>query len=86
GLDCGKCGLPTCREMAEAVVEGEAVIEDCRNLPAGKARITVDGRSLPVGSFVSDVVANTIQGMVRSLKGGEDASRIEISVDLDPEE
>ena len=29
GLDCGSCGAPTCRALAEDVVKGEAVPDDC---------------------------------------------------------
>ena len=29
GLDCGSCGAPTCRALAEDVVRGLASIDDC---------------------------------------------------------
>lgn len=29
GIDCGSCGSPTCRSMAEDVVRGKASLEDC---------------------------------------------------------
>lgn len=29
GLDCGACGCPTCRALAEDIVQGEAVLTDC---------------------------------------------------------
>ena len=29
GLDCGSCGAPTCRALAEDVVNGEASVDDC---------------------------------------------------------
>lgn len=29
GLDCGACGCPTCRVLAEDIVQGEAVLTDC---------------------------------------------------------
>lgn len=29
GLDCGSCGAPTCKSLAEDVVRGDAVIDDC---------------------------------------------------------
>ena len=29
GLDCGSCGAPTCRAMAEDVVKGHASVDDC---------------------------------------------------------
>ena len=32
GFDCGACGLPTCRSMAEEIVEGKRNLKDCRIL------------------------------------------------------
>lgn len=29
GLDCGSCGAPTCRALAEDIVRGEATRNDC---------------------------------------------------------
>ena len=29
GLDCGSCGAPTCKALAEDIVRGEAVETDC---------------------------------------------------------
>ncbi|MGE5549203.1 MAG: [Fe-Fe] hydrogenase large subunit C-terminal domain-containing protein [Bacteroidota bacterium] len=29
GLDCGACGCPTCRVLAEDIVQGEAALTDC---------------------------------------------------------
>ncbi|MBR4868904.1 MAG: 4Fe-4S binding protein [Clostridia bacterium] len=29
GLDCGSCGAPTCRALAEDVVKGNAYVDDC---------------------------------------------------------
>lgn len=32
GIDCGACGAPTCRALAEDIVKGNAKLEDCRIL------------------------------------------------------
>lgn len=29
GLDCGTCGAPSCRDLAEDIVRGKGAIEDC---------------------------------------------------------
>ena len=29
GLDCGSCGAPTCKALAEDIVRGEATEHDC---------------------------------------------------------
>ena len=36
GYNCGGCGYPGCRELAEAIVRGEADIEQCKVLSALK--------------------------------------------------
>jgi hypothetical protein len=38
GRDCGACGAPDCRALAEDVVRGEAALEDCIWLHAGSRR------------------------------------------------
>jgi len=81
GLDCGKCGVPTCWEMAQKIADGNAQVSDCQSLGSGKVRIEVGGRLVSVGPFVEDIVSGTILGMVRSLKGAEDAVKVTIEVD-----
>ncbi|HBG15269.1 MAG TPA: hypothetical protein DDW93_00685, partial [Firmicutes bacterium] len=29
GIDCGACGSPTCRSLAEDIVQGKAQLTDC---------------------------------------------------------
>lgn len=36
GFDCGACGFPSCRSMAEAIVENERTLKDCRILGKGE--------------------------------------------------
>ena len=30
GFDCGACGYPSCRSMAEAIADGQQQLGDCR--------------------------------------------------------
>jgi ArsR family metal-binding transcriptional regulator len=32
GIDCGACGAPSCRALAEDIVRGRARLEDCKIL------------------------------------------------------
>jgi molybdopterin-guanine dinucleotide biosynthesis protein B len=57
-----------CMEMAEAIFRGEKAISDCL-MQGGFVRATVDGKDIPMGPFVQDIVSKTIFGMVASLKG-----------------
>jgi len=68
GMNCGKCGYDGCMEMAEAIFRGEKEISDCL-MQGGFVRATVDGKEIPMGPFVQDIVSKTIFGMVASLKG-----------------
>ena len=44
GRDCGACGAPDCRTLAEDVVRGEAALEDCIWLQARRMEKRVAGR------------------------------------------
>ena len=68
GMNCGKCGYDGCMEMAEAIFRGKKAISDCL-MQGGFVRAAVDGKEIPMGPFVQDIVSKTIFGMVASLKG-----------------
>lgn len=68
GMNCGKCGYDDCMKMAEAIFRGKKEISDCL-MQGGFVRATVDGKEIPMGPFVQDIVSKTIFGMVASLKG-----------------
>lgn len=78
GLDCSECGHETCYELAREIVAGTGSVEDCVSLqPATEVRI--DGQIMPMKSFVSDIVRNTILGLLSPLKGFR-KGRIEVSI------
>jgi len=86
GLNCRKCGYPSCQEMAAAIYKGESRIEDCytlRTKPKLKTRITFNGVEVPIQWFVSEIISKSVLGMVSSLKGvsikGDEKVHIEIS-------
>lgn len=77
-LDCGGCGFETCYEMAKAIVEGKNSFKDCVSLHA-KAEVKIDGETVPLNPFISDMVTHTIRGLLFSLRGVRDGS-IEITI------
>lgn len=76
-LDCHKCGLD-CRAMAEGIADGKRKRTDCRELPAADVFISVGGKRIPAGTFVSDLVDKTVRGLMSSLKGYEPGMDVEI--------
>jgi molybdopterin-guanine dinucleotide biosynthesis protein B len=67
-LDCGACGCNTCYELALQIISGSSTIDDCRSLNAD-VEIKIDDRIMPAKPFISDLVRNTITGLLSSLKG-----------------
>lgn len=79
GLNCGKCGHPTCLEMARSIVAGNARVDDCKAL-GSRTTIEVDGENVPVNRFVGEIIGNAIEGMVTALKGADNPRTIVIKV------
>lgn len=86
GLDCKKCGYASCEEMASAVYEGRAKMSDCvvlRLKSKMKTEITVNDAEVLIQPFVSDIIRNSVLGMISSLKGisikGNERIQIRIS-------
>lgn len=80
-LDCGKCGFKNCRKMAESILKGENVIENCKKLNLELIDIKIDGEKLPISKFPSSLIQGGIIGMLKSLKGVKDINTVEISFD-----
>ena len=77
GLDCMKCGLD-CRGLAGEVVKGKRKLSACKELSDLDIGITVGGRKIAAGRFVSSIVHETVHGMLSSLKGYEPGKEVEI--------
>lgn len=71
GLNCGKCGRKSCKELAEEIYNGTASPEECVVLKVKSklgTKIIVEGREVPIQPFVSELVRKTVLGMISSLK------------------
>lgn len=80
GMDCHKCGLD-CARLARAIVEGKRKLKDCIELPTVGVVITVGGKRIAAGKFVSSIVDDTVRGMLGSLKGYEPGKEVEIRLE-----
>ncbi len=79
-LDCGKCGMEKCIELARAIYENRNTFDDCYYYSDKKVFCWVDGKEIPMGKFAKDIVAKTVIGMVSSLKGAAGANEIRIEI------
>ncbi len=85
GADCHGCGYPDCRSLGKAILGGDAEATRCvRNYEA--FTLKVNGESLPLNNFVRRALTNMLTGFIKALKGGEDAERVELAFEVDPDE
>lgn len=68
GLDCQGCGYKNCYELAQEIVKGNKKEEDCVSL-SPETQVRIEGREVPLNPFIADMIRNTIQGLLSSLKG-----------------
>jgi len=79
-MNCGGCGYENCRDLARAILPGDARAEQCVSYAGGAIRLTVDGVAVPMKPFVQDIIGNAVIGMVRALKGVGDIRKVELSI------
>jgi molybdopterin-guanine dinucleotide biosynthesis protein B len=82
GLDCGGCGFESCVNLAKAILNGEAKSKMCVKYRTNAIRLKVDERTVEVNPFVNKVMRNVVLGMIRTLNGGGNPQKIEISFDV----
>jgi len=85
-LDCQKCGLASCEDLAQAILRQEAQLTKCHysgRKPKNKTKIFVNASEIPLQFFVSEIIRKSVLGMITTLKGttiqGEETIRIEVS-------
>jgi molybdopterin-guanine dinucleotide biosynthesis protein B len=69
GIDCEKCGYSSCKEMANAILNGEALLKDCRTLQVSDVVLLMDSKTVYLSEFPKRVVRNVVLGLATSLKG-----------------
>ena len=78
GLNCGRCGYPSCGELAKAVLDGREEVTKCVNLPSREVRVLLDGVPLRVNPFVGKVLRNVLMGVLSTLKGVGEPRSVEV--------
>jgi molybdopterin-guanine dinucleotide biosynthesis protein B len=66
-LNCGGCGYDSCYELALEIIKGNKIFDDCVSLNAD-LKIQINGQTIPLNPFVSNLLTNTITAMLSSLK------------------
>lgn len=79
-LNCEACGYQTCYELAREILRGNKKVRDCPALEP-ETQVTLNGKVLPLNPFVSDIIRNTIVGMLSSLKGYHEGKKIQIKIE-----
>lgn len=86
GLNCGRCGYGSCKELAIAAVKGHAETTRCLNLVTEGVQLTVDGKVVNINTFVGQVLRNVILAIVSTLKGVEAPTLVEVKLSSTGEE
>lgn len=80
GLDCGKCGMKNCMELASLIYQEKKSFDDCYYFSEKRILLEVDGKEIPLGKFAKEILSGTVAGMVSSLKGVKEAKDIKIEI------
>lgn len=81
GIDCHSCGFDTCRQMGMKLLLNEAKIEQCVGYRKDRV-LKVNGAYVPMGNFVREAMQNVVLGFIKTLKGGEDPKKVELSFEV----
>ena len=71
-----------CRTFASQDLGGLAAFLEAQTAggPAGRTALRVNGEAVPLGSFTQDIIANTILGLISSLKGVSKIDTVSVSI------
>jgi len=82
GIDCKKCGYPTCKALAAAILRGEANFMDCKTLLISDLSLEVDDAQVYLSEWPKSFVKGVILSMVGSLKGVDMGRVKRISIEV----
>ncbi|ABR54658.1 molybdopterin-guanine dinucleotide biosynthesis protein B [Methanococcus vannielii SB] len=77
-LNCGYCGH-NCKIFTEKVVAGVIKWDSC--VMATGLKLVVDGKTIPLNPFVSEIIQNTLKGMIGTLKCAKNPKNISIKIE-----
>jgi molybdopterin-guanine dinucleotide biosynthesis protein B len=85
GVDCNGCGYDDCLSLGKAILSGEATALKCTRNTAN-FQLSINGNAIPLNNFVRQSFSSMLLGFVRTLKGGENANKVEIKFEVDEDD
>lgn len=82
GLNCKRCGFPSCEALAEAIFRKETTLKECYILGEHEVNLTIDGRNVNLSRFPEEFIKNTVLGMVKSLKEIDDGKVYHVQLEF----
>lgn len=86
GLNCGHCRYGSCAEMAKALAEGRASLDECIVISTSISKIVIDGKMVPLTKWPQTLLREMILGFLRSLKLRDvelkDARKVNVEIKL----
>lgn len=82
-LDCGRCDYGSCEQMAQAIMNGDAVITECKALFDQNIQLTVNGMPVSLSAFPATFIRNTMLGMLASLHGAQTPKKVTLNIQVD---
>lgn len=83
-INCKRCGYESCKAMAQAILNGEASITDCKSLSDKDIILNVDNTRIFLSEFPKNFIKNTLVEMIKHLRGvGKKISKISLEISMD---
>ena len=77
---CGECGFESCYGMAKALVKGDGDAKGCALAKKDAVTLEVNGVRIPLKEFPQQIISSMLEGMVSSLEGIPEISRLKIEL------
>ena len=81
GLDCNSCGYDDCRSMGAALLAGESKLDQCVGYRTD-GTLKVNGVDVPMNNFIRKAMQNVVLGFVKTLKGADEAKKVELTFEV----
>jgi molybdopterin-guanine dinucleotide biosynthesis protein B len=81
GLGCQSCGYDDCRSMGAALLAGEAKLDLCVGYRTD-GTLRVNGVDVPMNNFIKKAMQNVVMGFVKTLKGADEARKVELTFEV----